>query len=79
VSVWQIENFVPIRVDDALYGKFYEADCYIVLKTDYDETDQLYWQIYYWIGKDSSLDKKACSAIHAVNLRNFLGAETRTI
>jgi len=25
------------------------------------------------------LDKKACSAIHAVNLRNFLGAECRTI
>ena len=28
---------------------------------------------------DVQLDKKACSAIHAVNLRNFLGAETRTI
>lgn len=25
------------------------------------------------------LDKKACSAIHAVNLRNLLGAEGRTI
>ena len=24
------------------------------------------------------LDKKACSAIHAVNLRNLLGAECRT-
>ncbi|XP_023218624.1 protein flightless-1-like [Centruroides sculpturatus] len=27
----------------------------------------------------STLDKKACSAIHAVNLRNFLGAQCRTI
>lgn len=25
------------------------------------------------------LDKKACSAIHAVNLRNYLGAQCRTI
>ncbi|KAH3871907.1 hypothetical protein DPMN_035122 [Dreissena polymorpha] len=25
------------------------------------------------------LDKKACAAIHAVNLRNLLGAECRTI
>lgn len=25
------------------------------------------------------LDKKACAAIHAVNLRNFLGAQCRTI
>lgn len=32
LSIWQIENFVPTLVDDAFYGKFYEADCYIVLK-----------------------------------------------
>lgn len=25
------------------------------------------------------MDKKACAAIHAVNLRNFLGAQCRTI
>ncbi|PFX31861.1 Protein flightless-1-like [Stylophora pistillata] len=77
--VWQIENFLPVSVDELFYGKFYEADCYIVLKTSFDDTDQLFWQIFYWIGKEASLDKKACSAIHAVNLRNFLGAETRTV
>ncbi|KAK7939843.1 hypothetical protein WMY93_003169 [Mugilogobius chulae] len=60
VSVWQIENFIPIQIDEAFHGKFYEADCYIVLK-------------------EATLDKKAGSAIHAVNLRNFLGAECRTI
>lgn len=32
VTVWQIENFVPILLDDTFHGKFYEADCYIVLK-----------------------------------------------
>lgn len=32
VSVYQIENFVPLQVDEAFHGKFYEADCYIVLK-----------------------------------------------
>lgn len=25
------------------------------------------------------MDKRACSAIHAVNLRNYLGAQCRTI
>ncbi|CAH3013556.1 unnamed protein product [Porites evermanni] len=79
LTVWQIENFLPVSVDEMFYGKFYEGDCYIVLKTSFDDTDQLDWQIFYWIGKDASLDKKACSAIHAVNLRNFLGAETRTL
>ncbi|KAM9494572.1 protein flightless-1 homolog [Clarias gariepinus] len=79
VTVWQIENFLPVQVDEAFHGKFYEADCYIVLKTYLDDNGALTWQIYYWIGQEATLDKKAGSAIHAVNLRNFLGAECRTI
>ncbi|KTF89064.1 hypothetical protein cypCar_00012721 [Cyprinus carpio] len=79
VTVWQIENFIPIQVDEAFLGKFYEADCYIVLKTFLDDNGALNWHIYYWIGQEATLDKKAGSAIHAVNLRNYLGAECRTI
>ncbi|KAM4632629.1 protein flightless-1 homolog isoform 2-T2 [Discoglossus pictus] len=79
ITVWQIENFIPILVDEALHGKFYEADCYIILKTFLDDNGALHWEIYYWIGQETSLDKKAGSAIHAVNLRNYLGAECRTI
>ena len=66
-------------VFSALIGKFYEADCYIVLKTFINESNSLDWQLWYWIGKTTTLDKKACSAIHAVNLRNLLGAECRSI
>lgn len=36
-------------------------------------------QIFYWIGEKSSLDKKACAAIQAVQLRNYLGALGKTI
>ncbi|XP_071375036.1 protein flightless-1 homolog isoform X4 [Centroberyx affinis] len=79
VTVWQIENFVPMQVEEAFHGKFYEADCYIILKTFLDDNGALNWHIYYWIGQDATLDKKAGSAIHAVNLRNLLGAECRTI
>lgn len=32
ITVWQIENFVPLQVDETFHGKFYEADCYIILK-----------------------------------------------
>lgn len=44
-----------------------------------DDNGALNWEIYYWIGQEATLDKKACAAIHAVNLRNYLGAECRTI
>lgn len=50
-----------------------------MLKTFLDDSGSLSWAIYYWIGGEATLDKKACSAIHAVNLRNYLGAECRTV
>uniref|UniRef100_A0A674JPS5 Protein flightless-1 homolog n=1 Tax=Terrapene triunguis TaxID=2587831 RepID=A0A674JPS5_9SAUR len=44
-----------------------------------DDSGSLTWEIYYWIGHEATLDKKASAAIHAVNLRNYLGAQCRTI
>ncbi|XP_077019526.1 protein flightless-1 homolog isoform X2 [Tamandua tetradactyla] len=79
LTIWQIENFLPVLVEETFHGRFYEADCYIVLKTFLDDSGSLNWEIYYWIGGEATLDKKACSAIHAVNLRNYLGAECRTV
>ncbi|XP_043272595.1 protein flightless-1 [Venturia canescens] len=79
LSIWEIENFLPNQIEEVAHGKFYEGDCYIVLKTGVDESGSLLWAIYFWIGEKATLDKRACAAIHAVNLRNFLGAQCRTI
>lgn len=79
LTIWEIENFLPNKIDEAVHGKFYEGDCYIVLKTSLDDNGQLCWEIFFWIGAHATLDKKACSAIHAVNLRNYLGALCRTV
>ena len=105
LAVWEIENFLPNMLEEALHGNFFEADCYIVLHTFIDDSNSLDWKIFFWIGSKASvwmrtsllyffkicimffsfllaflnqLDKRACSAIHAVNLRNYLGAECRT-
>lgn len=79
LTIWEIENFLPNKIEQVIHGKFYQGDCYIVLKTYVDDNGQLIWQIYFWIGAEATLDKRACSAIHAVNLRNYLGARCRTI
>ncbi len=79
VVCYEIDKFLPNLVDSALNGKFYEGDCYIILKTFLDNTNSLNWQIYFWIGTYATLDKQACAAMHAVNLRNYLGALGRTI
>ncbi|UXI14718.1 leucine-rich repeat protein [Sarcoptes scabiei] len=57
--IWEIDNFYPNRLDESLHGKFYEADCYIILRTFEKENENPDWDIYYWIGSETSLDKKA--------------------
>lgn len=79
LTIWEIENFCPVLMDANLHGKFFDADCYIVLSTEVDDNQSLNWKIFYWIGAECTLDKKACSAIHAVGLRNHLNAQCRTI
>lgn len=79
LTIWEIENFLPNKIVEVAHGKFYEGDCYIILKTISDDMGQLSWEIFFWIGSHATLDKRACAAIHAVNLRNYLGARCRTI
>lgn len=79
IEMWEMDEFYPKRVDDeCAQGRLFSGDCYIVLQTKMTPTQSLDWIIYYWIGSQSSRDKQTCAAIHAVNLRNFLGAEGRT-
>ena len=78
VTCWEIENFLPKQLESQLNGTFYTGDCYIVLHTIVELSGNIDWNIYFWIGKDATLDKQACSAMHAVNLRNMLGATCRT-
>lgn len=78
MSIWVIDRFRPTYYHPDLHGTFYTGDCYIVLWTYKDHKKQLNWDIFYWIGNESSLDKKALSAMHSVHLRNLLGAKCRT-
>ena len=79
LSIWEIENFYPNQLEESAHGQFYEGDCYIVLNTFTDDAGALDWKIFFWIGDKATLDKRTCSAIHSVNLRNYLGANGRTI
>ena len=55
IICYEIEKFLPNPVDRALNGEFYEGDCYIVLETFIDASNSLNWQIYFWIGSQSSV------------------------
>ncbi|KAI6660052.1 hypothetical protein LOD99_14393 [Oopsacas minuta] len=78
ITIWTIDQLAPCQVPSSCHGTFSSGDCYIVLYTFEEENLRTNWDIYFWIGSESSLDKRALAAIHAVHLRNFLGAKCRT-
>ena len=39
----------------AFHSQLYTGDCYIVLKTEWNENSELDWTIHYWIGSESSV------------------------
>lgn len=82
VQVWRVENR---RTDsDApdfginpwpknLYGQFHRGDSYIVLETSKDADGSLFWDIYFWIGSESSQDEYGVAAYKANELDDLLG------
>ncbi|XP_037093391.1 gelsolin, cytoplasmic-like isoform X3 [Pollicipes pollicipes] len=72
--IWRIENFEVKTYDEAQHGKFYEGDCYIILKTKL-QRDQLVHDVHFWLGKESSQDEWGTAAIKAVELDDSLGGK----
>ncbi len=57
---------VTLLCGHVLHPRTLPNSCYLVLD----------WKIYFWIGEKATLDKRTCSAMHSVNLRNYLGEQT---
>ena len=69
MQVWRIEKMVPTAVDPKEYGKFYDGDSYICLKTtEKPGHSTLTWDIYFWLGADTSKDEAGVAAFNASSL-----------
>jgi len=72
--IWRIEDFEVKAYDEKQYGKFYEGDCYIVLKTKLQQ-DKLVHDVHFWLGSASSQDESGTAAIKTVDLDDQLGGK----
>ncbi|XP_020909161.1 gelsolin-like protein 2 [Exaiptasia diaphana] len=73
VEVWRINKFKVECVDVDDYGKFYEGDSYIVLNTYKNkETEAIEYDLFFWIGKDSTQDEYGTAAYKTVELDAYL-------
>lgn len=84
IQIWRVENkrnendvgvFGINQWPEEDYGKFYRGDSYIVLQTREDEEGERYWDIYFWIGSESSQDEYGVAAYKANELDDLLGDE----
>mmetsp|Transcript_1344 Transcript_1344/g.1618 ORF Transcript_1344/g.1618 Transcript_1344/m.1618 type:complete len:241 (-) Transcript_1344:1499-2221(-) len=70
LKVWRIEKFKVKHWPESKYGKFHEGDSYIVLHTykDSEEKEKLLYDIYFWIGSESTQDEYGTAAYKTVEL-----------
>ncbi|XP_052780684.1 gelsolin-like protein 2 [Mya arenaria] len=72
VRVWRIENFEVKDWPKEEYGNFYSGDSYIILNTHKnDDSDELLYDVHFWIGKYSTQDEYGTAAYKTVELDTF--------
>ncbi|XP_057422444.1 villin-4-like [Lotus japonicus] len=73
LEIWRIENFNPVPIPQSSYGKFFNGDSYVILKTTASKSGALRHDLHYWLGKDTSQDEAGAAAIKTVELDAALG------
>lgn len=72
IEFWRIENLNPVRQPDSGLGSLYDGDCYIFLHTK-KKNSSLEWDLYFWLGSNSSQDEYGAAALRTVELDDQLG------
>jgi gelsolin len=72
LEIWRIEKFQVKKWPKEEYGKFFEGDSYIVLRT-IKANDKFIWNVHFWLGLETSIDEAGTAAYKTVELDDFLG------
>lgn len=72
LEIWRINKFKIEKWPKEDYGKFYNGDSYIILNTYQDkESDELLYDVHFWIGSHSTQDEYGTAAYKTVELDTF--------
>lgn len=72
IEIWRINKFKIEKWPKEDYGKFFSGDSYIILNTYKDkESDELHYDLHFWIGKYSTQDEYGTAAYKTVELDTF--------
>ncbi|GAM27463.1 hypothetical protein SAMD00019534_106390 [Acytostelium subglobosum LB1] len=71
ITVWRVEEFTKIALDPQRIGHFYSGDSYVILYSYIYKNKDCYL-IYFWQGKNSSINEKGTSALLTMELDDSL-------
>jgi len=72
LQAWRIEKFQVVPWPKDRYGEFYSGDSYIVLQTAEDKEGAKSFNIFFWLGKESTTDERGTAAYKTVELDDLL-------
>jgi len=73
LKIWRIVKFQVTEWPKEDYGSFYSGDSYIILNTYQEEgSDELLYDVHFWIGKHSTQDEYGTAAYKTVELDTLL-------
>lgn len=72
LEIWRINKFKVEKWPESDYGKFFNGDSYIILNTYKDEeSEELLYDVHFWIGKQSTQDEYGTAAYKTVELDTY--------
>lgn len=76
LQVWRIEKFKVKNWPKKDYGTFFSGDSFIILHTMIDKTsNKKSYDVYFWLGNETSQDEAGVAAYKTVELDDLLGDE----
>eukprot|EP01116_Phalansterium_solitarium_P018985 TRINITY_DN517_c0_g1_i8.p1 TRINITY_DN517_c0_g1~~TRINITY_DN517_c0_g1_i8.p1 ORF type:complete len:649 (+),score=120.52 TRINITY_DN517_c0_g1_i8:863-2809(+) len=73
ISIWRVEDFKKVEVPREQHGEFYSGESYLILYTYVFKNKDCYL-IYFWQGRNSSINEKGASALLTIELDEQLKA-----
>eukprot|EP01083_Nonionella_stella_P001399 4018_1 len=75
IQVWRIEKFKVKHWPKDRYGEFYGGDSYILLHTMENDEGKKTYDVFFWLGGETSQDEAGTAAYKTVELDDYLGDE----
>ncbi|KAG2377826.1 hypothetical protein C9374_008911 [Naegleria lovaniensis] len=70
VFIWKVEGFEKVDYNDDYYGQLFSGDSFVIL-FKYYKSNKAKHLIYFWQGRDCSVNEKGASALLTIDVSNI--------